>query len=113
MKTEIERRVQRGAQVLDHFYPDWEFRVRPENILSIKDPGCCTMKEVAGSYVLGSIACFGTPFTNELYDAGFCTGSDHIGGPEDLALVDAWHALIAERRAAANVAPNLETVDAR
>lgn len=97
MLTESEQRVRRGAAVLDHFCPDWEFRIRPEQITNISDPDCCVLRQTHGQFNAGWEAMFGSisypeiwATANMISDCGFAAGT---------CTAD-WQALIAERRAA-------------
>lgn len=114
--TDIERAVRRGAAVLDHFYPDWEFRTDPKS-LDLRDCSRC----VLGQMFTGKASGFFEPYkwgTTEIFAARWhdaygydfrqevdCGFSRKTYKPEEWnALRDAWVALIAERRAVPEVA---------
>ena len=91
--NDIQQRVARGAAVLDHFCPDWEFRVAPERITSIYEPYQCVLCATHGDYKKGVIDLFGSFMGG--YVCGFA-----VLRKDDAVLTAAWQTLIAERRKA-------------
>ena len=102
MTNDLEARVKRGMAVLDHFYPDWEFRVRPEQVTSIWWPRSCVLSVLGGDQPLAYTRVvdrmFGVERKGQPYFCGFCVAPD-----DDAALTAAWRAAIAVRRALAAV----------
>jgi hypothetical protein len=102
----MEQRVKRGMAVLDHFSPDWEFRVRPEQVTSIKDASKCILCGVFGTYARGlhtvgmicdSLDDVAGVKGRMILDCGFCPTGFGLDTSDDEALTAAWQAAIRER----------------
>src|SRR5690349_13283008 len=101
-----DARVRRGMAVLDHFSPDWEYRIRPDQVTSIKDATRCILCAVFGTYARG-LAAVGMhgdlvpePSSGrgqQILDCGFCPPGFPDEIDEDVALTAAWQSAIRER----------------
>lgn len=111
--TEIEQAVQRGAQVLDHFYPDWEFRINLDARFDVEDVDHCTLACIFSGYANGTEQVFGErgvacakffAIKPQVEDCGFAVDSALGYFPSARMfrqLTTTWRDLVTRRRTAA------------
>lgn len=89
----VQKRVDKGAQLLDETYPTWASLIDTER-LDIRDECRCVLGQVYGSYSDGLDRLFGEPMANEMDELserhGFDTEPDERDGEYSIEDVYRW-----------------------